>query len=121
MEKLTQYDYLKEELTLFNKQKEELTQKVKSFCQNKEYSLDERWNLFIDSDFGEHSKYYEKFKGIDSDLYYDDFYIEKYENVKVNYLLDRGIEIKVLNSDDKINTFKEDVLSQFIKSFEYYW
>ena len=121
MGKLTQYDYLKGELTLFNKQKEELTQKVKSFCQNKEYPLNERWNLFIDSDLGIHSRYYKEFKGINSDLYYDDFYIANYETVKVKYLLNRGIEIKLLDSDDKINTFKEDVLSQFIKSFENDW
>lgn len=121
MGKLTQYDYLKGELTLFNKHKEELTKKVEEYCQNKEYPLDDRWNLFINSDFGKHSEYYKEFKGIDSDLYYDGFYIEKYETVKVKYLLDRGIEIKLLNSDDKINTFKEDVLSQFIKSFEYDW
>ena len=118
MGQLTQYDYLKGSLLQFNHQKEELTKKVKEYCQNKEFPLDKRWSLFIDSDFGEHSKYYKEFKGIDSDLYYDDFYIEKYETVKVKYLLDRGIEIKLLNSNDKINTFKEDILSQFIKSFE---
>jgi hypothetical protein len=82
MGKLTQYDYLKGDIFLFNKQKEELTQKIKLFCQNKEYPLNERWNLFIDSNLGGHSEYCKEFKGIDCDLYYDDFYIEKYEMLK---------------------------------------
>ena len=121
MGKLTQYDYLKGELVIFNKQKEELTKKVKSFCQNKEYPLDDRWNLFINSNFGEHKSWHAKFEGINSDRYYNDFYIEKYETVQVNYLLERGIEVQILDSDDKINAFKENVLKQFIKSFETDW
>ena len=121
MGKLTQYDYLKGELTLFNKQKEELTQKVKSFCQNKEYSLDDRWNLFISSNFCEPECWYAEFEGINSDRYYDDFNIEKYETVEVKYLLERGIENQILDSNDKINAFKEDVLKQFIKSFIFDW
>ena len=121
MRKLTQYNYLKGELTLFNKHKEELTKKVEEYCQNKEYPLDDRWNLFINSNFGKHKEYYAEFEGIDSDRYFDDFYIEKYETVQVNYLLERGIEVQILDSDDKINAFKENVLKQFIKSFTYYW
>lgn len=121
MGKLTQYDYLKGELILFNKQKEELTQKVKSFCQNKEHPLSDRWNLFIGSDLGKYKEFYIEFEGINSDRYYDDFYIEKYETVEVKYLLERGIEEQILDSDDKINAFKEDVLKQFIKSFKFDW
>ena len=121
MGELTQYDYLKGGLTLFNIQKEELTQKVKSFCQNKEYPLNERWNLFIDSNFGEYKYWYAEFEGINSNRYYDDFNIEKYETVQVKYLLERGIEKQILDSNDKINAFKEDVLKQFIKSFKFDW
>ena len=121
MGKLTQYDYLKGELTLFNKHKEELTKKVKEYCQNKEYPLDDRWDLFINSNFGKHKEYYVEFEGINSNRYYDDFYIEKYETVQVKYLLKRGIEKQILDSDYKINMFKEDVLTEFIKSFEYNW
>ena len=121
MGKLTQYDYLKGELTLFNKYKEELTKKVKEYCQNKEYPLDDRWNLFINSNFGKHKEYYAEFEGIDSDRYFDDFYIEKYATVEVKYLLERGIDKQILDSDDQINTFKEDVLEQFIKSFIFDW
>jgi hypothetical protein len=141
MGKLTQYDYLKGELLLFNKQKQDLTQKVKSFCQNKEYPLDARWNLFINSDFGEHKNYIQHFDTIDLE-YLRDFY--KYELIESDYLIDiyfdymsedlyDNLDITCNYGTDeyqlfiethvnpKIDIFKEEILQLFIKSFTYDW
>lgn len=112
---------LQKRIELFNKAKENIKSDLKNFVVDKSYPLNERWDLFIESDLGEHTNYYAEFEGINSDRYYDDFYIEKYETVQVKYLLKRGIEKQILDSDYKINMFKEDVLTQFIKSFEYSW
>lgn len=115
---------LQKRIELFNKAKENIKSDLKKVVVDKSYPLNERWDLFIESNLGEHTNYYvefEGFEGINSDRYYDDFYIEKYETVQVKYLLKRGIEKQILDSDYKINMFKEDVLTEFIKSFEYNW
>ena len=118
MGKLTQYNYLKGELTLFNKQKEELTQKVKLFCQNKEYPLDDRWDLFINSNLGEHDSCYIDLKSYNM----DDFlaYRDRHEYIEVDLIIE-FISDNTVNPDDFIDSVKEELLQMFIKSFTYYW
>ena len=115
MGKLTQYDYLKGELTLFNKQKEELTQKVKSFCQNKEYSLDDRWNLFIKGNFGEHQGWYINLNSIDLDKFYSN--LDRYVFITTDYIIDWLDDHAYTNIDE----VKEEILQLFIKSFIFDW
>jgi hypothetical protein len=138
---LTQYDYLKGELFVINKQTEDLTQKVKSFCQNKEYPLNVRWNLFIDSDFGEHEFYIPNFKTIsierlqDFERHYTIYSIDLIELYE-DYISDKLYEDNqytfkysseeydnfIKNECDPLtNLFKEEILQLFIKSFEYDW
>lgn len=111
----TQFDYLTGELILFNKQKEELTQKVKKYCQNKEFPINERWDLFINSNLGKHDKWYIDLESINL----DDFYCEKdkYQEFTVDDLL-FWIE---KHEYENINEIKEEILQLFIKSFTYNW
>jgi len=115
MGQLTQYNYLKGELVIFNKQKEDLTQKVKSFCQNKEYPLDDRWNLFIESDLGEHQSWYLDLNSVDLYNYYSNR--ERHQKIESKYLIFWLDEHAYTN----VNEIKEEILQLFIKSFEYDW
>jgi len=114
MEKST-CDYLKEELTTFNKQKQDLTQKIKSFCQNKEYPLNDRWNLFIKSDLGEHQSYYMDLKSVDLDKFYDNY--DRYQEFNTSDVIFWLEENEYTNLDQA----KEEILKSFIKSFQYDW
>lgn len=141
MGKLTQYDYLKGELFIFNKQKKELTRKVKLFCQNKEYPLDDRWNLFINSDLGNHKNYIQDFAIIDLeylrdfnkyelvksddliDMYFDYLSDDLYDNLNMtcNYGTDEYQSFIETHVNPKVDAFKEEILKLFIKSFTYDW
>ena len=112
MGKLTQYDYLKGELVTFSKQKEDLTQKVKSFCQNKEYPLDDRWKLFIESNLGEHQDWFLDLDIINLDDYYDgrDRY-QEFSAIDIIYWLDD-------HAYTNIDEAKEEILKSLF--FEYY-
>lgn len=115
MGNLTEYDYLKGSLLQFNNQKEELTKKVKEYCQNKEFPLDKRWDLFINSNLGEHDSSYIDLKSYNM----DDFlaYRDRHEYIEVDWI----IEFISDNPDDFIDSVKEELLQTFIKSFTYYW
>ena len=141
MGELTEYDYLKGSLLQFNHQKEELTKRVKEYCQNKEFPLDKRWKLFIESDLGEHNGWIQNFETIDIENLKD---FNKYEFISVESLVElyndyveddlyEEMELKSdyntpeydmfikLCVDPKVNVFKEEILQKFIKSFEYDW
>ena len=115
MGNLTQYDYLKGSLLQFNHQKEELTKKVEEYCQNKEYPLDKRWDLFIESDLGKHESWCIDLNSVDL----DNFYAEKdrYQFFNVDDLIFWFDDHAYTNIDE----IKEELLQMFIKSFEYDW
>lgn len=137
----TQYDYLKGGLITFNKQKEELTKKVKKYCQNKEYPLNDRWKLFIESDLGKHENWiidfdiieielirdfnkYEVVKSIDLIYYYFDYISDKlYDELEItdNYGTDGYNNFIKTHINPKVDIFKEEILAKFIKSFTYDW
>lgn len=114
----TQFDYLKGSLLQFNHQKEELTKKVKEYCQNKEFPLDKRWDLFINSNLGEHDSCYIDLKSYNM----DDFlaYRDRHEYIEVDLIIE-FISDNTVNPDDFIDSVKEELLQMFIKSFTYYW
>ena len=82
--------------------------------------MQDRWDLFKHSEFGEESAGVESFKSFDIDFI--DF--AKYETV---YLIDVLARIKDYLEDeeedeeDVIENFKEEVLEKWMKSFINYW
>lgn len=137
----TQFDHLNDELLLFNKQKEELTQKVKEFCQNKEHPIESRWKLFIESNLGEHENYYIDFETIELeylrdfnkyefvrcvdliDMYKDHSSDQLYDELELtcNYGTDEYEYFIKIEVNPKVDIFKEEILQLFVKSFTYDW
>lgn len=110
---------MKEKIENFLKLKEELKKELKEYVKDKKIPLEERWELFVKSKLGNHSRYYYEFEGIDWNRYtlYDDFYTDKYAQITVDAMLETARE---LEDFDEI-AFKKDVLNKFIYSFENDW
>ena len=105
---------LQKRIELFNKAKESIKSDLKKFVVDKSYPLNERWDLFIESDLGDDDKYmpYTNFFDI-THKYQSNF--KKYELAFVE-----GIS-KNLDTEEKENSFKEEILQMFIKSFIFDW
>lgn len=84
---------LEEELQYYSDLKELTTSHLKEFCQNKEYPIEDRWNIFITSDLGVHENWEEFDEG--------GYEKEDYDEIIIN--------------------LKEEILQMFIKSFTYDW
>jgi hypothetical protein len=102
---------------------QQLKEKLKEYVNNISEPLEDRWKLFVEAKLGDHKSYYAEFAGIDSDDYYDKYYIEKYQTVFVTELFEHDQELDKPNLDtpEKVTQFKEDVLKKFIYSFRYDW
>lgn len=100
---------------------------LREWVKDKSIPLEERWSTFIKSKLGEHRTSYEEFEWIDSDNYYDDYHIERHETVYIDKLYEQGITPRYrtnqaeLNTEEKQQEFKEDVLNKFIYSFKMDW
>lgn len=118
---------MKEKIEQFLKEKEILTEELKEWVKDKSIPLEERWEVFVKSELGERISYYEQFEGVESDGYYDNYYIEKYQTVTTGQLFEIASKPTYTNKEPELNTqeqkdsFREDVLDKFIKSFENDW
>ena len=112
----------------FKETQSELKDLVKHYVQNKDFPLDERWEVFAESDLGDHDSYYIRFESIDLMDICDR---NRYETIDVIYQVDNLIETYeyYLDKDEyeldfnleEINALKEEVLEKFVKSFECDW
>lgn len=100
-----------EDLIELNKK---LAEKLKVWVVDKSIDINVRWDAFIKSDLGEHKSYYEDFVNFNTDDYCDN--IDKYQVIK----LSDATNFKCF-SNEEYDEFREDVLSKFIKSFEFDW
>lgn len=118
---------MKNKIKELNLLKKTLTKELKIWVKDKSIPLDERWDVFHDSQLGEELSFYEEFEGVDSDGYYDNYYIDKYQTVYTKNLFEMASEKRYnkqkaeLDTIEKQNAFKEDVLNKFVKSFEMNW
>lgn len=126
---------LKELLFEYDVTRNYLYEQVKKYCQDTSKDLDDRWKIFIDSDMGDHIGSIQRFKSIDMDLYFDNWY--KYEVISIDSIIEwftdyswedienenpDKSEDEILNIiDSKLAPFKEEVLRAFIKSFTFDW
>lgn len=109
----------------FNSIKEGLTKLVKCYVQDTNYPLEERWSVFINSELGNEltSIYY--LKSYDISKIFDGDY--RHETIFANALLgaiddcmcDENFSDKEIGQ--KLLEVKEELLSQFVKSFKYDW
>lgn len=106
---------LQKRLELFNKAKENIKSDLKKFVVDKSYPLNERWNLFIESDLGDNDVFMSSFESFDiNSYYYRNF--NRYELISVKKMLET---LKL--EEEEENNFKEEILQMFIKSFIFDW
>ena len=107
---------MKEKIEQLAKQKQELTVELREWVKDKSIPLDERWDVFFASGLGSHIGSIEEFVNLNSDDYCDN--MQRHEIV---HLGDVSDWVGSLTSDEAYDEFREDVLSKFIKSFEWDW
>ena len=115
---------IKEALSQYLKNKERFINFLKQFVVNKNYSLEDRWEVFIESDLGDISGCVESPPGIDWNriTLYDDFYKDRYATVLAVDMLYRinDDESGKFKDFDEV-AFKEFFLQEFKKGFIHDW
>jgi len=101
----------------------ELKAELRTIIVDKSIPLEDRWNLFIESELGEHDGYYQEPPGINwnKKTLYDDFNCDKYNTLHVDIMLERALEGKMFETLEDEIAFKEYFLENFIKSFQNDW
>lgn len=106
---------MRKEIENFLVERKILKEQLRIWVKDKTIPLEERWEVFFLSELGDARNYYKDFKHFQSREYCE----YKHETIDMQYVLD-WLEEKPLTPEEIIE-FKEDVLEQFIKSFEYDW
>ena len=109
-------EQLLKKIRAFKEEELSLYKEVKKYCQDGFISLEDRWDVFIESDMGDHKSSIQRYTPLIND-YIDQRYWSRYETVYIDYIVDLFEEL-----DEKfVKEFKEDTLQMFIKSFELDW
>lgn len=116
---------LKATLGLYLVAKKSLEQDVKLIVQDTDLPLEERWNLFVQSGFGDHNYCYLHLNSYNLDDFYN--YCERYETYSTISLIDWIYEDIASKLNDEtpeeidliLNPIKEEILSLFIRTFKY--
>lgn len=117
---------------------------LQAFVKVKEYDLEDRWDLFIDSGLGYYIKKIPVFKSFDVSYFVDSFYEGKIFTCEeiIDIIYENGLDTADLSEEysdkfpedeyfeeydqidnfieSKINSFKEEILESFIYGFEIY-
>ena len=94
------------------------------YITNPNVHLDDRWETFLMApyEFKEHLRSYPNLKlAGDTISWYDDFYVEKYQTVEAETLLEWVLESENEHSKEVVDSFKEEILKQNMGSFVYDW
>ncbi len=110
---------MKEKIQQLKDLKQELTLELKEWVKDKTIPLDERWDLFFQSDLGDHRTWIEDFKNLDSDNIAKNRDVNRHETIYLDTI--EEWYIKSIEDSEKYDEFREDVLSKFIQSFEWDW
>ncbi len=108
---------IQERLALLKRATEGIKIEVKEYCQDTSKPLDERWDLFINSELGDEKWYYEDFNckiGREA--------VEDCEDKYSLHNVETVLEYNEYEDDDpEVIIYKEAVLANFIKSWQYDW
>ena len=106
---------------------EHISKNFRVWCKDKSIPLKERWDLFIQSELGDRTPYYWSFTSFDQDEFHDGGVVRKHQTCTPSDVLERfkpdsGWEMKWEgNYNKEVDKFKEEVLQQFIYSWEFDW
>lgn len=132
-----------DEIIEFKKCPNELKDRAIQYIADVRIPLKERWNVFKEMPYGwkNRENYIHHF---DSEKlfpsgeisWYDDFYIEKYETVEMVFFVEERLTDKLLEMSDMdfddleslppeglkiVDSFREEILSKNLGSFEFNW
>lgn len=80
---------MKEKLKQFKKIQSEFEQELKAYCKDKSIPIDERWEVFAESEMGTIGRWITKCKPIRKIINRDECYFEKYSTNNYAELLER--------------------------------
>jgi hypothetical protein len=124
----TETRLMSEAVKLVKNQQKELEKTLKLYVINKEIPLQERWDVFVESELGKAHPWIQHFKSIKivEDWMYSDF--NKYETYQTKDLVERlqeniGNDMGPLDevTQELVDAFKEEILEKFLKSFQFDW
>lgn len=114
---------IKTKLNKYLDLKNELKEEIKIFVKNKQYSLDERWDIFVESELGDDKEWIEHFKSF-PDLCESD-YRNKYQTIDLIIEADCLLEAAEYHISqgvlEQYHKFREEILDKFIKTFKFDW
>ena len=108
---------VQERLALLKRATEGIKIEVKEYCQDTSKPLEDRWDLFINSELGDEERFYEDFGcsiGRDAVEQCED----KYSLQRVEDVLESN---EYEDDNPEVSIYKEAVLAKFIKSWQYDW
>ena len=117
----------------FKLEKEKLTQEVKAVCQDTSIPLDERWEIFKQSELGDIQSWVMTFAALDDMYesgecdYYDAFGKDRYAYVDMIEVVEEHIEgwdqyeESTPPTQEQIDALKEEILEKFVKGFHNDW
>jgi hypothetical protein len=111
---------MKEKIEKYLEDKDILTKEMKLWVVDKTVPLDERWNLFLESQLGDDKSYIERFDCKVGDNMVDDME-NKYAKFDIKTSWDYGVFDDYEYSEEEMIEYKENVLKSFIKSFQNDW
>lgn len=126
---------MKEKIEEFKNLEQVLIKELKEYVKDQTIPLESRWDLFISSNLGYNQGYYLELKSYNLERFYDRSWVERHSTVYpervFDYIYDYELEDCEEGDDDyaelkaelevTINTIKEELLSLFIKSWEFDW
>jgi hypothetical protein len=106
---------MKEKIEKFLKLKKDLTSELKKWVKDKSIPLEERWDVFVDSELWENDCYIIHSDVLDLDRCYSN--MDRHETINVEWILEYFSD----EPKEKLDKFKEEILENFIYSFTYDW
>ncbi|MCP4437544.1 MAG: hypothetical protein GY810_01210 [Aureispira sp.] len=98
---------------------DDIRENLKIWVVNKEIPLDERWEVFIESELGEARPFIVRFDSLGEGFvcYDGKIHIERYDVIDVSEIVEGLMD----NDPSLIEAFKEEVLEKFVRTFKYDW
>jgi hypothetical protein len=117
-----------EHIDNIRKSEAQLTGRVKTFVQNKDIPLEDRWEVFIEARCGHEEPFIQHFKSINDDILNAYEYIMYFERREVlamddvwERMMDSKEEILERHPDTDFDAFREEVLDKFLWSYVMDW
>lgn len=113
---------MREQIAEFKEQEKKIKEDLEAWVKDESIPLEERWQVLIDSELGEHISCVEEPDGINWNKHtlYDDFYTDRYVIITMKSIYDIA-KRKNLFEENGETEFKQYCINNFIHSFTNDW